>query len=612
MTDGAMKQRGGRSWMAQALRTGSAALAVTSVLGAAFGVGPASAEVLGRLILGAGPGGVRASTLSGAYLSGSYALSQNDLGTAANYMALALSQDPASAELRRTTFRLMVRNGQLEAAVPLARTILEHESSEALAGTLLMLEEVRNGNLATAREQIDRIPRRDVANFAMPLVQAWMVAGLGDREAALRILDTLAQIPGAQALTEMHRGLILDLAGDLPAAISALEAAVARGQPFRLVVALGSLYERAGRRDDAAALYRRYSEENPGSVLMAPILARFEAGQPAAPIIGSPRDGVAEALFQVASALSQEGAHDQALVYCRLSLFLRPEFPLGHILLGDVLSDFSQHEAALAVYREVDPATPEGWLARIQVSRELQRLERDDEALALLATMAEERTDRADPLIETGDIHRAARRFTEAVTAYDRAQSRAPGVTDRDWSFFYRRGIALERAHVWDRAETDLRHALELNPDYAHLLNYLGYSLLDRGEDLEESERLIRRAIELMPNDGYIIDSLGWYFYRTGQLQEAVTTLERAVETQSEDATINDHLGDAYWMVGRRIEARFQWERALRTVDEDELRARIEDKLAHGLTDPGILTNAGPAPGTAPSPAPATPDTRPL
>src|SRR5690606_33991930 len=130
------------------------------------------------------------------------------------------------------------------------------------------------------------------------------------------------------------------------------------------------------------------------------------------------------------------------------------------------------------------------------------------------------------------------------------------------WTLFYFRGIAYERAKQWDKAEADLLQALALFPEQPHVLNYLGYSWVDQGMHLDEAMDMIARAVELRPNDGYIVDSLGWAHYRLGNYEEAVRELERAVELRPEDPVINDHLGDAYWKVGRRLEARFQWAHA--------------------------------------------------
>ena len=111
------------------------------------------------------------------------------------------------------------------------------------------------------------------------------------------------------------------------------------------------------------------------------------------------------------------------------------------------------------------------------------------------------------------------------------------------WTLFYDRGVALERSGQWERAEADLQHALELKPDQPLVLNYLGYSWIDRGHNLDRGLKMIEKAVELRPEDGYIIDSLGWAHYRLGNIPSAIEYLEKAIELVPEDPTINDHLG---------------------------------------------------------------------
>ena len=169
-----------------------------------------------------------------------------------------------------------------------------------------------------------------------------------------------------------------------------------------------------------------------------------------------------------------------------------------------------------------------------------------------------------------------------------------------NWLIFYFRGICNERAKQWPGAETDFKRALELFPDQAHVLNYLGYSWIDQGVNLDEGMRMIRRAVEQRPDDGYIVDSLGWAYYRIRDYEEAVKHLERAVELKPQDPTINDHLGDAYWKVGRTLEATFQWAHARDLNPEPDDLKKIDEKLRTGLIDeaqPAETAKAGKKPG---------------
>jgi len=171
------------------------------------------------------------------------------------------------------------------------------------------------------------------------------------------------------------------------------------------------------------------------------------------------------------------------------------------------------------------------------------------------------------------------------VLPYDKAVAllRHPG--HANWPLFYDRGIALDRAHNWPRAEADFLKALELSPNQPYVLNYLGYSWVDQGVNLDEAMNMIRRAVEQRPDDGYIVDSLGWAYYRIGNFDEAVKNLERAVDLKPEDPTINEHLGDAYWRVGRKLEAGFQWAHARDLKPDPEDLPKIEAKIRDGLVD---------------------------
>ncbi|HET8726626.1 MAG TPA: tetratricopeptide repeat protein, partial [Alphaproteobacteria bacterium] len=510
-------------------------------------------------------------------------------------MAVALAHDPANIGLLHRTFVLALSGGDMDLAVTLAERVLQGDPENQLAGLLLVLDDAERGDFAAAFDRLSTLEKDGAGRFIMPMIEGWLRAGLDDRAGAVAALEDLAGTPGFGPLAQLQRGLILDWMGDLEAARTAYEAALGDGISLQLTMALGSLYERVGDDEAARALYARYLTGNPDNLMLEPALQRMAEGDAEAPRpVVSPQQGIAEALLQIASALTQEQASDLSLTYLRLALFLQPDSALAQVLLGDVLAGRGELEKSLAAYQSVPVDSPASWPARLSAARTLDDLGRTDEAVALLTAMVQERPEHGDVYIALGDLHRRHERFEEAIAAYDEALEREPMLAETDWSFFYRRGIALERAREWQRAEADLQHAIELNPEHAHLLNYLGYSWIDRGENLVEAQAMIEKAVALMPEDGFIIDSLGWAYYRTGQTRKAVETLERAASLQPDDPIINDHLGDAYWTAGRREEAKFQWRRALGSAgpDERELILSIESKLAHGLSKPGATGGA--------------------
>jgi tetratricopeptide (TPR) repeat protein len=192
----------------------------------------------------------------------------------------------------------------------------------------------------------------------------------------------------------------------------------------------------------------------------------------------------------------------------------------------------------------------------------LDSLNRTPEAETAFKKAIAANPDDIQSYISYGNMLRGRERFAEAADAYSRAIDHLGMPATADWSIFYYRGISHERTKKWPAAEADFKKALELSPDQPLVLNYLGYSWVDMGQNLDEGLAMINKAVELRPNDGFIVDSLGWAHYRLGQYDEAVDDLERAIGLKPEDPTINDHLGDAYWKAGRKLEAQFQWRHA--------------------------------------------------
>jgi len=184
-----------------------------------------------------------------------------------------------------------------------------------------------------------------------------------------------------------------------------------------------------------------------------------------------------------------------------------------------------------------------------------------------------------------GALHSRKENYGEAAKVYDLAVGAVGEAKAFHWNLFFRRGISRERLKQWELAEPNFQKALKLYPDQPDVLNYLGYSWIDKGMHLDEGLEMIRKAVKLRPRSGYIIDSLGWAHYKLGEFKKAVRELERAVKLMPQDATVNDHLGDAYWKVGRKLEATFQWKHALTAKPVEEEKVKILKKLETGLVE---------------------------
>lgn len=524
---------------------------------------------------------------AGNYLAGRHAQKNRDFSNASRLLEKALEDSPADKQLLRRTFLTKLADGDVASSANMARSIVATEKSAPIAKLVLVIDAVEKGDLAAAEAALKVFPNRGFSGFMKPLLQAWVYAGQGRGDDAVAALAPLKKQSGLRVLYELHAALISDVAGKTEAAEGHYKLAGdnARRSTLRVVQGLGRHFERRGEADRASALYDSYIKENPDSVVLGPAIARIAKNEKPALLAANAVEGVSEALFNIASTMTRQNSAQLALIYGRLSIYLRPDFDLAQMLVAGILESMARNEDAIATYRTVSPASPLHWSARLRVAGNLEALERDDEAIDLLRILTKEDATRPGPLVSLGDLLRSNKRFEESIVAYDKAVDMLGEIEKRHWTILYSRGISLERSRQWNRAEKDFQRALELNPEQPYVLNYLGYSWVDQGINLERARKMIERAVQLRPNDGYIVDSLGWVLYRLGDFKGAVTKLERAVELRSQDPTINDHLGDAYWRVGRYNEARFQWQRALSLKPEPDQVSAIEGKILRGLGD---------------------------
>jgi Flp pilus assembly protein TadD len=351
----------------------------------------------------------------------------------------------------------------------------------------------------------------------------------------------------------------------------------------RLVDSRARFEARQGDLVEAKRLYDDFERSSPRNPLIKAGRQEIEKGAETPRLIASAKQGAAEALFGLAASSGREGEDFAAVLYLRLALYLDPENAVTAVTLGEVYERAKGYEQAIAAYRTVPASSPLRQSSDLQIGLDLVAQEKYDDAIAHLRKMVESHPEDIEAYAALGDGLRASKKFAEAAEAYGKAIDLSGPPTKTSWLLYYDRGICLERAKQWPRAEADLKQALTLSPDQPLVLNYLGYSWVDQGLNIDEAFAMLRRAVDLRPKDGYIVDSLGWAFYRMARYDDAVRTLEKAIELKPNDPTINDHLGDAYWHVGRKLEATFQWAHARDMQPEPEDLPGILKKIQTGM-----------------------------
>ncbi len=521
----------------------------------------------------------------GNYLSALIASADRDTLAAEVYYREALRADPRNSDLLERAFAAALSNGDEQSANALAERLLMREPSNSLARLAMAVHDIEQGQFATARAHLASGEATRTRDVTTALLTAWCFAGQSDLRHALDAIDRIRD-PSVLAFRDYHAGLIANLLGNPTEAQRRLKSAYDNDKSsLRFADAYARVLAAQGDVAGATKVYEEFSAVIPHHPLIERALADVKANQTPVPLVRDAKEGAAEALYGLGSAGSRQGDELPALVYLRLSLYLRPSNDLTAVTLASLFEQLKQGDQVIAAYKIVPASSPLKLGADIQIALELDSMGKTDEATQRLAEIVAARPHDVEALGALAELQRSAKKYVEAAATYDKAIA-AVGIPQRDnWTLFYFRGICYERSKQWPKAEADFKKALELNPEQPLVLNYLGYSWVDQGLNLEEAFKMLHRAVELRPNDGYIVDSLGWAHFKLGQYQEAAQTLEKAINLKPADPVLNDHLGDAYWRVNRRIEAHFQWNHARDMSPEPEDLPAILKKIESGLPD---------------------------
>ena len=291
--------------------------------------------------------------------------------------------------------------------------------------------------------------------------------------------------------------------------------------------------------------------------------------------------GLAETFYNISSWYYTKGMYKYAAFFGELSLRLRPNFKAMNLLLVGAYEKLGYLE--LSLNRIGDFKVENIYLFKFLRLKLLifDKLGLNKNSIEHLEEYLVKFPNNKEIQVLLADRLRQAKRFTESINLYNLLLEN-DSIKDK-WSLLYSRGIAYEQSGKWSKAEKDLIYALNLNPKNPYILNYLGYSWLDRNKNIKEALNLLETAVDIEPSDAYIVDSLGWAYYLSGFFDKSIYYLEKAVALLPNDATLNDHLGDVYWMVGRKLEAISQWKRVLIFDPNFKRKNQVRKKINSGL-----------------------------
>ena len=299
-------------------------------------------------------------------------------------------------------------------------------------------------------------------------------------------------------------------------------------------------------------------------------------------------DVISEFLFLISNLYSSQDDIEKSNFYLNLSSYLNPKFKFNLTLVAENFYLNKEYDKVKTVLKKFDKK--DEFYYWFKVKKEAQIIIKEqgyEDGINFISAKFNNIGDQNLKMVfDIANFYKNSKKYEKAIEYYTQIISTLDENSDIKSDILYRRGGSFERLGNYKKADKDLLHSLEINPDDAYALNYLAYSWLERDYNIDEAFQMLEKAYSLKNNDPYIIDSIGWAYYLIDNYVEAEKYLKRAVELMPEDPIVNDHYGDILWKLNRKIQARYFWKNVLSFEDADEdIRKNVQLKMIDGVTN---------------------------
>jgi Flp pilus assembly protein TadD len=520
---------------------------------------------------------------AGSYLSAIHAESNNDFSSASEFYSLSLENDAYNVLLLNGAIRSNIKNGNFSDALLFSKRLIKLKEETPITSLLMLTTAIKNEEFNKAKLLLNEPNQFNI--FLKAILTGWLEIGAGNIGKGLNYFKESENAKRLGSISQNHLALALAMVGDFEKADTILSD-VTNGSNLidrESVIAHAQIMAQIGKNLEAVELLDRFLIGN-DDLGISKLRRLIDAGAPVKyDYITNSKQGAALALYTVANAIYKEKDYALSLIYSRLVQHIDNKNIENILLISENLLNLEQYKLTIENYNNIPNSHIKFKNAEIGRANALFFQGEEEGSIEILIALVRDNPKDIELHTTLGNSLRRSERFLEASIIYNEAILLIENKGLKSWFEYYAKGICNERLGNWELAEVDFRKALEIEPNQPSLLNYFGYSLVEKGIHLEEALDLIKRAVRGQPNDGYITDSLGWALYRLKKYSEAVTHMERATELMPLDPIINDHLGDVYWAVDRHTEAEFQWRRALSFGPEEKDAKRINKKLNIGL-----------------------------
>ncbi len=506
-------------------------------------------------------------TLAGSFLISQFAQRNQDPQTAYTNAQIVLNKGGYDPSVIRYARLSALSTGNIDGALR-DNARLNAQDRDASFYVLSFFQAYQNKNWDQAAKFLPPLAENASYQSLEPLFRAWLaIARYADTKSTNPAISNEIKAAFADGeagdmamLSKIQNGYALALLGQPQEALRVLRSALADldAVPATMLITTAALMHQQNQPIESGLFLRAGMDAD----MTKTLIGMAEDGE--LPLITNPSQGIFYLFQDLASIFNRPGTEDHALMYAALARAMMPDNPFITLQMGQILGDIGAEGQADALYQRLPSTHPLFWLSGLYRAHLNIKDENNEGALNILQPIYQKYPENRSIKTLYADLLKSNFRFAEALPLYDSLIQASQNAPEGD--FYASRGMCYERLKQWDAAEKDLLRAIELNPQDPVILNYLAYSWIDRGVNLDRALALLEKALALAPNNPEILDSLAWGHHKKGDHDRALEGLQKAVTLSPAEPLILSHYGDVLWAAGKYRLATFAWDSALEIV----------------------------------------------
>ncbi len=518
------------------------------------------------------------------YTASSLAIAEKDFGEASEYLARAVELDPSSAHLCVSLARVKRQMGDMDAAFARGLDCVRLHPQSAEAHAFVGDLHATDGDEEAAVEHyLEALRLGSTEEQRILLMLADLAAKAGRYLEAVEHLETILGKNPGHFVAQYFRGRVhLQLKEYQEAEACFMAALESRKKAVPVLFDLGTLYQVTGRRDEAVEVYERLLDLNPMDtaareriITLYVELGKHELAEPHINSLKEVTERGAAQRQVVGLAYLQQERYEEAIQELEAIVAKNPGDAKSRHYLGTAYEEAGEIDQAISHFNDVAEGSQYYFNSRVHLALIYNDRGQTEQATEVLQQLRDAGERRSELYLILSTLLEQQGRYDEAETVVHEGLV----YNQRNEELLFRLGVLFDRKGDKEACIDQMEMVLEVNPEHADALNYIGYTLAEMSKRLDEAERLIEKALSIKPDSGYIVDSLGWVYFKQKRYKEALQQLERAAVMVPEDPAVAEHLGDAYLKLNRTEKALFQYRKALELghPDADSVRKKITD-----------------------------------